>query len=369
MAKPYKRGDKWQIKWIDEHGIRRSETFSSEEDAKFKLRQHQLEVEQVKRGLIAPRSTEDKIFDDICVYWLTKRTAHKRSGDSDESMIRVHLRPAFGKKKLREISVEDIDNYKLSKSAISPKTLGNQLTLLTTMLNVAVDLRWISEKPRFRKPKFSLIDKDYRFLRTREEIDRFLAAAREEGEHIWIFYLTAISTGGRAGEIAGLERADIDFEQRVITFQRSFYGPTKSGEIRRVPIQDTLLRPLQEWVIKQPSKLVFTNERGGMHGESSRIFQEILQRVLKRAGFPQTVSGSKVRHYIRFHDLRHTFASHWMMNGGSKYKLQKILGHQSEAMTERYAHCDPQSFREDFGRIRIHSTPSSDVIPLLAAQK
>ena len=45
--------------------------------------------------------------------------------------------------------------------------------------------------------------------------------------------------------------------------------------------------------------------------------------------------------YIRFHDLRHTFASHFMMNGGELYTLQKLLGHHSVTMTERYAHLSP----------------------------
>ena len=44
----------------------------------------------------------------------------------------------------------------------------------------------------------------------------------------------------------------------------------------------------------------------------------------------------------RFHDLRHTFASHFMMNGGNIYDLQKILGHTSLEMTQRYAHLAPE---------------------------
>ncbi len=51
---------------------------------------------------------------------------------------------------------------------------------------------------------------------------------------------------------------------------------------------------------------------------------------------------AEVQKIFRFHDLRHTFASHFMMNGGNIYDLQKILGHTSLEMTQRYAHLAPE---------------------------
>ena len=61
------------------------------------------------------------------------------------------------------------------------------------------------------------------------------------------------------------------------------------------------------------------------------------QRSQKRAGFSRL---------IRFHDLRHTFASHFMMNGGNIYDLQKILGHTTLEMTQLYAHMSPAHLAE-----------------------
>jgi integrase len=88
-----------------------------------------------------------------------------------------------------------------------------------------------------------------------------------------------------------------------------------------------------------------------MFGPSARIFQEVLHRVLAAAGFPKTQRGGKERPYIRFHDLRHTFASRWVMKGGDLFKLQKILGHQSVQMTMRYAHLAPDAFKDDYARL------------------
>ncbi|HVZ35110.1 MAG TPA: site-specific integrase, partial [Polyangiaceae bacterium] len=208
------------------------------------------------------------------------------------------------------------------------------------------------------------------YLRNEEEVQRFLRAARElEGELTFVLYLTAVRTGMRAGELAGLEWGDIDFEQRLIMVQRSFDGPTKSGHARPVPILDALLSDLRAWKLRHPGKLVFTNRDGNMLAPSGRVFQEVLHRVLERAGFPSsTSSGDRVRHYITFHGLRHTFASHWMMRGGNIFKLQKILGHQSTAMTERYAHLSPNLFAEDYARMGSGgATQPGEVIPLSRA--
>jgi hypothetical protein len=101
-----------------------------------------------------------------------------------------------------------------------------------------------------------------------------------------------------------------------------------------------------------------------MFGESSRVFQEVLHRVLARAGFPKVLRGGKERPYIRFHDLRHTFASHWVMTGGSIFKLQKVLGHKSVQMTMRYAHLAPDAFVEDYGRLAATAPTTAEVIEL-----
>lgn len=82
--------------------------------------------------------------------------------------------------------------------------------------------------------------------------------------------------------------------------------------------------------------LVFPNRKGGMHRESARIFQEVLHRVLDRAGFERPVHG-RARHCIHFHSLRHTFACHWMLKGGKIERLVRVMGHTSRVMTEHYA--------------------------------
>lgn len=69
-------------------------------------------------------------------------------------------------------------------------------------------------------------------------------------------YSTAVRTGMRAGELAGLEWADVNFEQRLITVQRSFEGLTKSGEVRLIPILDVLLPELRAWRLRHLYEVV-----------------------------------------------------------------------------------------------------------------
>jgi integrase len=295
-------------------------------------------------------------FGDLCNYWLENRAPRKRSAKDDESIIRRHLRPAFGAMKVRDVGVEDVDAYvteKVDGEELSDKTVANHVTLLGTMMRTATTFKvpWLLAVPRFRKPKVALFGRDYQWLRSDDEVRRFLSATSAEDEYVAVLYTLAIYTGMRAGEMAGLEWPDVDLERRLVTVQRSFDGPTKSDRVRYVPVLDPLLPVLRAWRLRDPGRLVFTNQAGTMVQPSARVFQEVLHRVLGRAGFPRIERGGKERPYLRFHDLRHTFASRWVMKGGDLFKLQRILGHQSVQMTMRYAHLAPEAFREDYGRL------------------
>jgi integrase len=70
--------------------------------------------------------------------------------------------------------------------------------------------------------------------------------------------------------------------------------------------------------------------------------------MLERAGFAPTEVGGKLRRHMTFHGFRHTFASHWVMNGGELFKLQQIGGWKSHAMVQRYAHLAPHAFEGDW---------------------
>jgi integrase len=270
MSKPTKHYGKFRIRWKDEHDVRQSAVYDDRAQAALELRRRELEVEERRRGL-RPAVLAPKKFDALADYWEENRAPQKRSGKNDKSILRRHLRPAFTGVTLADpaVWIPLTDRYVVEHWALDVKTIANHLTLLVSMLNVAVDLGWLAKVPRIRKPKVRLISKDYSYLRTEDELARFLRAARAEGENVYALYATAVYTGARAGELAALRWEDVDFEQRLITIQRSFDGPTKADDVRYVPIVDALLPILRAWRLMHPGMLVFTNRDGRMLGRSA----------------------------------------------------------------------------------------------------
>lgn len=191
MAKPTKHYDKWRIRWTDENGQRHSEVFDDFKTASYELKKHEAEVEEIKQGLRAPAPV-NKTFGEICDYWIEKRLPGKRSQKDDESIIRAHLRPAFGHLKLKEVTVERVDQFSAERIHLNKKTLSNHLTLLISLLRLAVDLNWLIKIPNIKKPKTNLFSQDFSFLRTDEEIQKFLAAARAEVSSMFAERISAV---------------------------------------------------------------------------------------------------------------------------------------------------------------------------------
>jgi integrase len=283
---------------------------------------------------VEARPPEPHTFDELCDYQLEHRTAVKRSQKDDKSMIEAHLRPAFGGLQLTAITIQRVDQYRRGRRHLSDKTLHNHLTLLISMLNLAIDLGWLAAAPRIKKPK--LVEEEYNWLKSTEQIAALLAAAKEEAPGVMELYAAAVYTGMRAGELLGLTWGAVNLDSRLITVRCSYDKPTKTAAIRHLPILDPLLPVLREWRVRcWSSEWVFPSARGTMLQPSARVLQETLRNCQDRMGVARADQ-------ITFHDLRHTFASHFMMRGGDLFRLQRILG--------------PEVFKEDYGRL-------VDVIP------
>lgn len=348
MSSPVKHYDKWRIRWFDADGHRQSEVYIKHRDAELALQRHELEAEEIRRGL-RPRPLQSRTFTELADYWLEHRAPKKASEKDDKSIIRKHLKPAFGPLLMSNLSVTCVDKWRQGLE-VGIKTEFNILTLLISTLRLAKDLGWVHEVPAIKKPKLTDIGLNFRYLKTNEEIARFLVAALADDESLFYLYATALYTGMRAGELAGLYWDAVDLDRRLITIRRSFDKSTKSGYIRYAPIMDSLLPLLLDWQKKNPLGLVFPNQAGKMLQPSARVFQERLHAVLTAAELMPIKVGDREVPYVTFHGLRHSWASHWMMNGGNIFKLQRIGGWKSFAMVQRYAHLSPEAFAEDYGR-------------------
>ena len=166
----------------------------------------------------------------------------------------------------------------------------------------------------------------------------------------------AIYTGLRQGELWGLHWDDVVLtgDRPEITVRFSHKGPTKSGRIRRVPLLQPALEALKAWEPIAPESkhnLVFANRSGeyrdrGNDGGWADVNVPVIRR---KAGHPTVKPGIKTRagitRHVRFHDLRHTCASHLVMGSwGIQWSLHEIaafLGHSDVEVTQRYAHLSP----------------------------
>lgn len=345
MASITKSGKKFRLRWTDDQGKPMSKTLDRREDAEFHARRIEAEKLGRKLGHYAVAIPEMP-FSMLCEEWLKTRAPQKRSAHHDKSIISFHLLPHFQSIAIAKINQNSADVYRAQKNHLELKTIHNHLTLLIAMLNWAHQSNWLATPPKIKRPKIST-SKEYRFLKSKNEMRLFLESARKHSRETEVFYATALFTGLRAGELVGLMKTKVDLNNRLITVDRSYDGPTKSDRIRYVPILDELLPILSSWLTSNSSRWMFPNSVGHMRQPSDRIFQETFRWVLQDMGYEKSYRRGGERFNLVFHDLRHTFASHWVMGGGNLFKLQKILGHQSIQMTERYSHLNIEAYKSD----------------------
>ncbi len=156
----------------------------------------------------------------------------------------------------------------------------------------------------------------------------------------------AIHTGMRMGEIVSLTWAGVDLTRRSVTVFRS-----KNGERRTIPANQTVLGLLGEKqaIRHAVTDLVF-HSRTGTPLDGSNI-RRCLTSALKTAKI----------HDLHFHDLRHTFATRMVQGRVDLYKVQRLLGHKSPVMTERYAHHYPESLRDGVAVLDVRRPISTNL--------
>jgi integrase len=338
-----KRGDSWQIDYLDPTGKRVRKSFKKKKDAVAELGK--------RVSLIA----EDRYLDVKKDYKTTfkellekyrENYGSQSSFQSWKSFCLENFKTHFGEDTLlsniRYVILETYRNQlkeKLTKNGglRTVASVNREISCLHHLLAKAVEWDMIERNP-FEKGK-SLLQKEnnkrLRFL-NEEEIKKLLASCPKYLK--WVVEC-ALLTGMRRGEILGLKWSQI--RNGFIYLQK-----TKTNEAREIPVSEDLERLFKE--IRRDrqftSEYVFTyvaNE-GRMKGsrparkprgpapnpEAIQSIKRSFQAACTRAGIED----------FKFHDLRHTFASQMVMRGASLKEVQEILGHKTMAMTLRYAH-------------------------------
>ncbi len=274
------------------------------------------------------------------------------------SILRTHLYPRFAKMNLSEISEEHGMNLMGAlKKTHSAKGIKNIWIVLKGVINKARKDKLIPFDPfeDIKKPRPDLVQDNFWI---KVEINQFLMA--NKNDQLLPFFFVAIHTGLRLAELCGLRWDRIDFvnNQISVTRTRDKFGSkeTTKTKIKRFVPMTNEVRILLLSLFK-------TNHRNNpyifLESDGTEVKYAHIYRRFHKA---QDIAG--ITNKIRFHDLRHSFASNYMMNGGNVFDLQKLLGHTDIKMTMRYAHFTPDHLQ---GSIKFMNMTgeNSEAIPVL----
>lgn len=290
-----------------------------------------------------------------------------------ESMQRVHICPHLGDRPLAKLTTEEIDRMTTSLLATrKPKTIRNTLTFLHSIFEHAIDQGWCRENPvrRATRPKRRRegdSNPDLQFL-TLPELEAVLRAIPDHtvyrtpaptrkgrpgpspppppdvlGPVLRRIVLAAAITGLRRSELIGLRWRDVDWAAQRVRVRNTYVNGEHSSEgksdlstRRSVPIADRLLAELDAWSQRTPynkeEDLVFAHPQLGTPLDGDKVTKQF-QAACKAAGVRR----------IRFHDLRHTFATRLAASGQPLRTIQEFLGHADMKTTQIYAHYAPSA--------------------------
>lgn len=310
----------WQIRYADENGriVRASTGTTSKKLAREILAKRKTLVAEGRH--LDVRRESRLSFGELCDKYWTLWGRHKRMNGL-EGMLRS-WKAHFGDLLVKDLSPERIEAYlgRRMDEGSSASTRNRHLTMLKAMLNKAVAWELLPENPAAKIGTLREHGRRTRFL-DEEEIERLLQACADGFRPI---VLTALHSGMRRGEILNLRWGDVNLQARILTVQRS-----KSGKKRNIPLDDTLFQTLRELPSRFAKGCVFPSPTNA--DEPVQEIKRQIRNAFRRAGLEG----------VRFHDLRHTFASHLVMNGVDLKTVQELLGHASLTTTQRYAHLAP----------------------------
>jgi integrase len=334
MAWVERRGPKrWRARHRAPDGRERSKTFERRVDAERWLTRQ--ESDKLHHQWVDPALGEIH-FEDWARTWLGLQVDLKpKTRAGYESILRTHLRGAFGTWAIAAIQPEDVERFvaQLVAAGKAPRTVRNAYRALSAIMAAAVRNRRLAASPcvgiALPRPQ----PKDMRPL-TPAEVERLAAASGEWGDLIYF----AAYTGCRWGEIAGLRVGRVRFGVVDIIESASevaggiqFVAP-KNGRSRTVRLPAFVMELIARRLAgRDPSELVFANPEGGPLRHTV-FLRKVFHPASKAAGL-----GS-----VRFHDLRHTCAALLIAQGAHPRAIMERLGHSTIAVTmDVYGHLFP----------------------------
>jgi integrase len=315
-----------------------------------------------KRSVERPREVGPRTFRELAAIYKERHVFAKRLASS--RTIDYRLRPLvdhFGDRPIADIRTADVEDFiadlrkprmvmRRPNRTLANGSINRTIELLRHMLNWAVGREYLDRTP-FRRGTETLIrrlreDNHRRRRLSEDEEARLLAIAPP---FLRSMIITALDTGMRQGEMLALRFGDIDWKRQLIVLRGE---TTKSRKTRAVPIATARLRAVLEWLrleaddeIKPDDALVFSDEAGEPIG---RFRTAWVTAVLKAhevkpewksynwTALTPACQEAFRRINLRWHDLRHEYASRLVERGVPLAQVRDLLGHASTITTERY---------------------------------
>ena len=327
------RGKPWCIAYKGVDGrVRREKTDApTKELAKKLLAKKMVEVTEAKvAGVTVQRKhvtfrefvKEYKSHIEVC----KTPPSYQRDVDSIKHLLQV-----FADRRLTDINTGHVQKYvdgrlhekKPNGKPFKPASINRELMCLSAIFREAVKRQLLDKNPVRGIKQLAEQNQVDRYL-TDEEERVLLAACNPSLRPIVI---CALHSGMRRGEILSRTWEDVDFDQQLVRVRY-----TKSKKKRFIPINDTLDEMLRALPKFKECPYVFANPKTKARWSDKKIAWEY---AVKKSGLKG----------LRFHDLRHTFASRLVQKGIPIKAVQELLGHASIVMTMRYAHLAPADLR------------------------
>jgi len=249
---------------------------------------------------------------------------YKRSWKSDETLLRLHILPVFGRKRIDGINTAEITAFQhaIKAKGYAPGTANRILTLMRYVFSLAA--RWEVEgagSNPARKVELLKLNNEQQTFLSREQVATLLEAVEgSENPQLIQIVKFLLLTGARKQEGLRAEWREFDIANRTWVIPLS-----KSGRSRSVAISDSLIALLEQLPSRGSSPYLFPNAKTGKPYVSVWCSWNTARRQANLSD-------------VRIHDLRHSFASFLVNSGRSLYEVQKLLGHAHIKTTQRYAH-------------------------------
>ncbi len=308
-------------------------------------------VDFTKNGKYTVGTWLDEWFENVA-----KIKVRASSHQTYRGYIDNHIKPNIGNIPIEKLTTMDLQKFyrklltkgrieriesKDQPKGLSAKTVRNINQVISSAMDLAVAQKLIPMNPTNACELPRIEHKEMQTIPA-EQLQAFLNEARATG--VYEMYYIELATGLRRGELLGLKWQDIDWKNGVIKVRRQVArvdgkikeAPLKTkNSYRTVTISQQAIEVLKEQKKKTHDTYVFPAPNGGPISPDS--VNNMLKRVLERAGIPK----------VRFHDLRHTFATIALQNGVDIKTVSGMLGHFSAGFTlDTYAHVTTSAQKE-----------------------